>query len=53
MEPKVQDDFFNKMYEQEQGAFDYTMEGNEQFLTYMTNELTGWKIGGTLFKAEN
>lgn len=49
---KVQDDFINRMYEQEQGAFDYTREGNEQFLTYMTNELTGWKIGGTLFKAE-
>lgn len=43
---------YKKMYDQEQGNFDYTSKGNDNFTTFLTNKLTGWKIGGTLFKSE-
>jgi methyl-accepting chemotaxis protein len=48
----AQEDFYKKMYEQKQGTFDYTFEGDDQFMTFLTNELTGWKIGGTLITSE-
>lgn len=44
--------FFEKMYGAENGEFDYIFEGKEKLMRYTTNELTGWKIGGSLVKEE-
>jgi methyl-accepting chemotaxis protein len=48
----AEDDFYQKMYKQSNGAFDYHLEGEKKFMTFLTNELTGWKIGGSLYESE-
>ena len=46
------DVFFDKMYSRESGQFDYQYEGTDRTLGFMTNELTGWKMAGTIEQAE-
>ena len=36
----------------EQGSFEYIFEGAKKNMYVLTNELTGWKIGGTMFVSE-
>ncbi|WP_379130099.1 methyl-accepting chemotaxis protein [Paenibacillus sp. sgz500958] len=45
-------DFIVKMYESETGAFDYTYKEANKKMVYQTNDLTGWRIGGTINKNE-
>ncbi|MCL6601967.1 MAG: methyl-accepting chemotaxis protein [Paenibacillus sp.] len=45
-------DFVKKMFEGETGSFDYTFKETNKKMTYMTNELTGWRIAGTISKDE-
>jgi methyl-accepting chemotaxis protein len=40
--------FVNTMFEKEQGSFDYVYKDTHKKMIYMVNELTGWRIGGTL-----
>jgi methyl-accepting chemotaxis protein len=40
------------MFESESGSFDYVYKDLSKKMTYMTNELTGWRIGGTISKSE-
>lgn len=42
------DDFVKKMFEKEQGVFDYVFKDTSKKMTFMVNELTGWRIGGTI-----
>ena len=42
----------DQMLATEQGGFEYLFEGKEKKMYVLTNELTGWKIGGTMFKSE-
>ena len=44
--------FVKKMFEGESGVFDYSYNDINKKLTYMTNELTGWRIAGTISKKE-
>lgn len=44
--------FYQKLYEKDNGAFEYDYQGNKKFMTYLTNEMTGWKIGGSLYESE-
>jgi methyl-accepting chemotaxis protein len=44
--------FFDKFYEKENGQFQYKFDGKEKFLSYATNELTGWKMGGNIYTSE-
>lgn len=44
--------FYDNMYTNESGNFEYTLDGDDKQMRYMTNELTGWKIGGNLFSSE-
>ena len=48
----AEEDFYQKMYEQESGDFNYIFEGDKKFMTFVTNELSGWKIGGSLYQSE-
>jgi len=45
-------DFFSKMYEKDQGEIKYEYNGEQKIMSFRTNELTGWKIGGNLVTAE-
>ena len=49
---EAKEEFYNKMYEQENGTFNYNFEGSEKIMKYITNDLTGWKIAGTVFSKE-
>lgn len=42
----------NEMLTSENGSFDYLFEGSDKKMYVATNDLTGWKIGGTMFKSE-
>ncbi|WP_342563407.1 methyl-accepting chemotaxis protein [Paenibacillus sp. FSL R7-0345] len=46
------DEFVKKMFEADSGAFDYTYKNSDKKMTYMQNELTGWRIAGTIDKSE-
>ncbi|MDQ0192278.1 methyl-accepting chemotaxis protein [Paenibacillus wynnii] len=45
-------DFVKKMFENELGSFDYSFNDTNKKMTYVTNELTGWRIAGTISKDE-
>jgi len=48
----LEEDFINKVYESEEGHFNYVFNDVEKEMVFTTNELTGWKIGGTLNSSE-
>ncbi|WP_405104958.1 methyl-accepting chemotaxis protein [Paenibacillus sp. FSL K6-1217] len=41
-------DFVKQMFGSESGSFDYVYKDAPKKLTFMVNELTGWRIGGTI-----
>ncbi|WP_410512689.1 methyl-accepting chemotaxis protein [Paenibacillus sp. BR2-3] len=45
-------DFVKTMFEKEKDSFDYTYNDSPKKMTYMKNELTGWRIAGTISKDE-
>ncbi|WP_394237091.1 methyl-accepting chemotaxis protein [Niallia oryzisoli] len=46
------EDFYNQFYEKEKGEFEYSLNGEQKIMSFMTNELTGWKLGGNLVSEE-
>lgn len=44
--------FVKQMFESESGSFDYDYKDSSKKMTFMVNELTGWRIGGTISKNE-
>lgn len=42
----------DQMYDGKEGQFDYDYEGRSKTMIFSTNEATGWKIAGTMFKSE-
>ncbi|MCM3744003.1 methyl-accepting chemotaxis protein [Sporosarcina luteola] len=44
--------FYKKLYEKDSGSFKYDYQGQGKFMTFITNELSGWKIGGSLYESE-
>ncbi|CAM4339553.1 methyl-accepting chemotaxis protein [Paenibacillus tarimensis] len=46
------EEFIGQIYESQQGGFSYTFEGAAKQMVFATNELTGWKIAGTMFQDE-
>ncbi|MEK4566607.1 methyl-accepting chemotaxis protein [Alkalihalobacillus sp. FSL R5-0424] len=48
----AQEDFFAKMYQSEEGSFSYAYESEEKYMSFLTNEQTGWKLAGTFFMDE-
>lgn len=48
----AEEDFHHQMFENEFGTFDYRYENDNKKMNFITNEVTGWKIGGTIFTDE-
>ncbi|MBT2282330.1 methyl-accepting chemotaxis protein [Paenibacillus polymyxa] len=42
----------DEMYEGPEGQFDYVFNDQPKMMIFSTNEATGWKIAGTMFKSE-
>ncbi|MCM3174715.1 methyl-accepting chemotaxis protein [Paenibacillus sp. MER 99-2] len=45
-------DTLNEMFEKQEGQFDYVYNDAPKMMIFSTNEATGWKIAGTMFKSE-
>ena len=46
------EEFYNEMYKKEQGTFTYSLDNEDKMMSFITNDLTGWKIAGNLYTAE-
>ncbi|WP_054942339.1 methyl-accepting chemotaxis protein [Paenibacillus ihuae] len=46
------EEFVKKMFESESGSFNYVYKDLHKKMTYKLNDLTGWRIGGTISKSE-
>ncbi len=44
--------YTEKMFEKDSGIFDYQLDGRDKKMLFETNELSGWKIGGSLYMDE-
>ncbi|WP_017690975.1 methyl-accepting chemotaxis protein [Paenibacillus sp. PAMC 26794] len=42
----------DEMYQSQEGHFDYVYNNQPKMMIFSTNEATGWKIAGTMFKSE-
>ncbi len=49
---KLKESFLDKMYESPSGTYEYVFNGDDRILFYTTNEVTNWKITGTIFSKE-
>lgn len=49
---EVQEGFFDTMYKNETGTFEYQFDGHDKLMAFTTNKVTGWKLGGTMFVSE-
>jgi methyl-accepting chemotaxis protein len=48
----VKESFYETLYKVEKGTLDYTADKVSRKMVYQTNKLTGWKLAGTMEKAE-
>ena len=46
------EEFYNDLYKKEQGTFTYSLDNQDKMMSFITNDLTGWKIAGNLYRAE-
>uniref|UniRef100_UPI0025535C36 HAMP domain-containing protein n=1 Tax=Lysinibacillus sp. fls2-241-R2A-57 TaxID=3040292 RepID=UPI0025535C36 len=49
---ELTESFADKIYESKSGTFEYVFDGDDRILFFNTNELTNWKITGTIFAKE-
>ena len=49
---KVTGNWVNNLFGSENGNFSYQINGDSMQMDFTTNELTGWKIAGTLYSSE-
>ena len=43
---------YNELYSQEKGRYEFSLEGDKRVMSFVTNEITGWKIGGNMVASE-
>ena len=43
---------YEKLYKQDSGTFSYTFNGKQKEMFFTTNDLTGWKLAGTMYSSE-
>jgi methyl-accepting chemotaxis protein len=48
----AEEDHYQLMYKDNKGEFDYQLDSQDKKMSFTTNELTGWKIGGTMYTSE-
>ncbi|MCM3362208.1 methyl-accepting chemotaxis protein [Niallia sp. HCP3S3_B10] len=46
------ENYIERMKLEKTGAFSYSLDNKEKKLTYLTNNLTGWKIAGSMYVEE-
>ncbi|MFD1175093.1 methyl-accepting chemotaxis protein [Paenibacillus puldeungensis] len=49
---ELKEDFVGKMFQSDTGTFDYQLKDKPYKMSFQKNELTGWRIGGTLSQGE-
>jgi methyl-accepting chemotaxis protein len=49
---ELKESFLDEMYENSSGTYNYIFDNDDRILFYTTNELTNWKITGTIFVKE-
>ncbi|WP_307847667.1 methyl-accepting chemotaxis protein [Metabacillus bambusae] len=49
---QVKETFYNNLYTEPSGQFQYKLNGMAKEMYFLTNELTGWKVAGTMFSKE-
>lgn len=49
---QVNENLASIIYKNKEGSVSYTLKGTDKKVAYVTNELTGWKIGGTMLVSE-
>ena len=45
-------EFYNDMYKKNQGSFTYSLDNKDKVMSFITNDLTGWKVAGNLYTSE-
>jgi len=48
----AKESFYDDMYKQQEGQLNYEIDGQDKIMSFVTNELTGWKIGGNFYLEE-
>lgn len=46
------EEFFQEMYTKDQGTFTYLVGNEDKTLSFITNDVTGWKIAGNMYTEE-
>ncbi|WP_077601768.1 methyl-accepting chemotaxis protein [Oceanobacillus sojae] len=49
---EAEESFYQKMYDNDSGTFNYDYKNMSKIMVYDTNSLTGWKLGGTIDESE-
>lgn len=49
---KVTGNWVGNLFESKKGNFSYQIDGTDKQMDFTTNELTGWKIAGTMYSSE-
>ncbi|MGG0026242.1 methyl-accepting chemotaxis protein [Bacillus safensis subsp. osmophilus] len=49
---QVNENLTSIIFKNKEGSGSYTLKGTDKKVAYVTNELTGWKIGGTMLVSE-
>ncbi|MEB2299190.1 methyl-accepting chemotaxis protein [Lysinibacillus xylanilyticus] len=49
---ELKESFLDKIYDDKSGTFEYVFDGEDRIMFYTTNEMTNWKITGTIFTKE-
>ncbi|MBD3860824.1 methyl-accepting chemotaxis protein [Bacillus sp. 28A-2] len=49
---QVNENLANIIFKNKEGSGSYTLKGTDKKVAYVTNEITGWKIGGTMLVSE-
>ncbi|MGN4125405.1 methyl-accepting chemotaxis protein [Lysinibacillus sphaericus] len=49
---ELKEKFLDQMHQSESGTYDYFYNNDHRTMFFTTNELTGWKITGTIFSKE-
>jgi methyl-accepting chemotaxis protein len=45
---QAKDPFYDKVYQSDKGEFQYNFNGQNMVMEFTTNQLTGWKLAGTM-----
>ncbi|MGE7674752.1 methyl-accepting chemotaxis protein, partial [Lysinibacillus sp. NPDC094403] len=49
---ELKESFLDKIYDGKSGTYEYVFDGDDRIMFFTTNELTNWKITGTIFAKE-